>query len=72
MTVKELIETLQTFDPALPIVYSCCSEWTTLAACDLSTIQLHPSRADGWVHDYWKQTDPENVQRIPYLAFPGN
>ena len=69
MTVKELIKTLKTYPADLPVVYRCCSEYHILEAHELSIEQLHPTRADGWVHDYFDRDDP---QRVPYLAFPGN
>lgn len=50
MTVKELIEVLQTFDPELPVAYDKWSECMLLAKEDLQIRTLQKPRPDGWVH----------------------
>lgn len=70
MTVKELIQHLHTFPEDLPIVYACCSEYTTLEAHEIGVIQLQPARKDGWVASQW--SGEPKVKTIPILAFPGN
>lgn len=67
MTVAELIETLKTFPPDLPVVYQCCSEYNTLEAHQLTVDELCQPRPDGWVHE--KRPDKPSIK---YLAFPGN
>ena len=65
MTVRQLIDHLQTFDPTLPIVYSCCSEWTELDAEDIQVQKLQKARKDGWVHNF------DRAQCVvEYLTFP--
>lgn len=67
MTVKELIEFLQTQPKDLPVAYTCCSEQDTLEACQISVQQLCKARVDGWVAN-----ERPDKSTIPYLVFPGN
>ena len=70
MTVRQLIETLQTYDMNLPVCYRCCSEYTLLRADELKIFKLQPARSDGWVANLWKG-EPE-LRMVDYLVFPGN
>jgi hypothetical protein len=67
MTVRELIEKLQEFDPDLPVCYELHSEQLMMEPDQLKVQQLQPARADGWVPDarYGEPT-------VSYLVFPGN
>lgn len=49
MTVKELIELLQSKPQDLPVVYSKYSEYCLLEAGDVTVDNLCPPRDDGWV-----------------------
>ena len=67
MTVKDLIEFLQTHDPELPVAIAMYSEQTLLEADDIRLWKACVAREDGWVQD--KRPDKEAVT---YLLFPGN
>jgi hypothetical protein len=67
VTVKDLIEFLQTFPPELPVAYRCYSEQVLLLLEEIEVKECSPPRPDGWVQDkrpdlLWEQ----------YLVFPGN
>lgn len=49
MTVKELIELLQSQPQELQVVYSKFSEYCLLEASDVVVDNLCEARADGWV-----------------------
>ncbi len=68
VTVKELIEFLQTQQQDLPVAFECYSEQVLL---DLNNIKVvshcEPRAEDGWIQDY----RPDKPAR-EYLMFPGN
>lgn len=73
MTIKQLKILLDQFDENLPIAYKLHSEYKLLESNELSVRNLHPARADGWVHDYFpKESEESKNLRISYLVFPGN
>lgn len=67
MTVKELIEILQTKPQGIPVAYRLFSEWALLEADDIEVNPLCLPRPDGWVHD--KRPDKQTQD---YLTLPGN
>ena len=67
MTVKELIELLQTKPQDLLVAYDLYSEQVLLEADDIRIKTLCEPRPDGWVHD--KRPDKPTRE---YLIFPGN
>lgn len=67
MTVKELIEILNTYDQTLPVVYGIFSEQCLLIAEDLKVKNLCEARPDGWVQD-----ERKDMPTVQYLVFPGN
>ena len=67
MTVKELIEILQTKPQDLQVAYRCYSEWSLLEADEIEIRALCNPRVDGWVHD--KRPDKPTQE---YLTLPGN
>ena len=67
MTVAELIEHLQQYDPGMQVVYEKYSEQCLLEAGELTVKELCYCRDDGWVQN--KRPDKPS---IPYLVFPGN
>ncbi len=67
MTVKELIEILQSKPPHLLVVYRMCSEWCLLEEKDIDIEALCHPRPDGWVHD--ARPDKETME---FLTLPGN
>lgn len=67
MTVKELIEKLQTFPQDLPVAYNLYSEYCLLEAKDIRLETLGVARADGWVH-FRRPGEPT----AEYVLFPGN
>lgn len=50
MTVKELIDFLQSKPADLPVVYSKYSEFCLLEVGDIEIKSLGVARSDGWVH----------------------
>lgn len=67
MTVKELIELLQTAPQDLQVAYRRCSEQLLLEAEEITIVEKCEPRADGWIHD--KRPDKPTQM---YLMFPGN
>ncbi len=67
MTVKELIEFLQTQPQDLTVVYCACSEQCLLDKDEITIQEFCLPRPDGWVQD--KRPDMPTQQ---YLVFPGN
>lgn len=67
MTVKELIEILQTHPQDLQVVFMCYSEWCLMEANNIKVRHLCEPRSDGWVHN----ARPDKPTQA-YLAFPGN
>lgn len=67
MTVKELIEILQTKPQDLQVIYAVYSEFCLLEARDIDVQWACPPRRDGWVA--WERPDKPKQE---YLAFPGN
>jgi len=67
MTVKELIEILQSKPQDIPVAYRCYSEWCLLESDDIGVQPLCLPRADGWVHD----ARPDKP-KTDYLTLPGN
>ena len=67
MTVKELIEFLQTQQQDLLITYRIHSEQCLLEVEQITIEENCWPRHDGWVHD--KRPDKPTRK---YLAFPGN
>jgi hypothetical protein len=66
MTVKELIQVLNTFDPDLSVAYERWSEQCVLNATDLKVVNLCEARPDGWI-----QNPRPDKPTVPYLVFPG-
>lgn len=67
MTVKELIDLLQTHPANLLVGYRCYSEQVLLEAKDIEVVEACDPRHDGWIQD--KRPDRPVRQ---YLMFPGN
>jgi hypothetical protein len=67
MTVKELIEFLQTQPQDLLVAYRLHSEQCLLESNYLQIQSFCAPRPDGWVHD----SRPDKPQQ-DYLVFPGN
>lgn len=67
MTVKELIEFLETQPQDIDVAYFKYSDQCLLEKSDISVVELGMLRADGWVHS--KRPDQPSK---PYLLFPGN
>lgn len=67
MTVKELIEVLQSKPQHLQVAYRCYSEWCLLDAKDIDIESLCVPRSDGWVHDARPDKPTQD-----YLTLPGN
>lgn len=67
MTVRELIEFLQTQSQDLPVAYKSYSEQCLLEITDIKIVELCEARPDGWIPG--KRPDKP---AIPYLVFPGN
>lgn len=67
MTVKELIEFLQTQPQDIQVAYGLYSEQILLKVADISIFEGCEPRPDGWVHD--KRPD---MTTQTYLLFPGN
>lgn len=67
MTVKELIEFLQTQPQDLPVVYRSHSEYDLLDVKYIHIKNLCIERPDGWVAN---QRPDKKTKK--YLAFPGN
>jgi len=67
MTVRELIELLQTKPQDIPVAYAIYSEHCLLEADDIRIEALCEPRNDGWVAD----ARPDKPTR-DYLVFPGN
>jgi hypothetical protein len=67
MTVKELIDFLQTQPQHLPVAYRLYSEQCLLRANAIKIASLCIPRPDGWVHD----SRPDKPTQ-EYLLFPGN
>lgn len=67
MTVKELIELLQSKPQDLQVAYQLHSEYCLLRAGDINIESLCQPRPDGWVHD----ARPDKPTQ-KYLVLPGN
>lgn len=67
ITVKELIEFLQTQQQDLQVAYSCCSEQVLLELDLIRVEKFCPPRADGWI-----QNNRPDYPTQDYLLFPGN
>lgn len=67
MTVKELIEFLQTQPPDIKVAYKLHSEQCLLEKEQIEVVKLYHPRADGWVQN--ERCDKESEE---YLLFPGN
>lgn len=67
MTVKELINILQTKPQDIQVIYSRYSEWCLMETDDIGVCCLCLPRADGWVH----AARPDKPTQ-DYLTFPGN
>ncbi len=65
MTVKELIDLLQTYPPELPVAYCLYSEQCLLEPKDIGVVDLCHSRPDGWIQN--RRPDMPTRQ---YLLFP--
>ena len=67
MTVKELIEFLQTQPQDLPVAYCLHSEQALLEVEHISIQKCCLARPDGWV-----QNARPDMFAVDYLVFPGN
>lgn len=67
MTVKELIEFLQTQPQDLQVAYRCFSEQLLLDGEDILILTASEPRPDGWI-----QNLREDMPSQTYLMFPGN
>ena len=67
MTVKELIDFLQTHPPGMLVGYRIFSEQCLLEADDIQVVGCCDPRPDGWIQD----ARPDKPTR-QYLIFPGN
>lgn len=67
MTVKELIEFLQTQPQDIQVAYMRCSEQCLMRVNEIGISDLCYPRPDGWIQD--KRPDMPTQQ---YLVFPGN
>lgn len=67
VTVKELIEFLQTLPQDLPIAYCMHSEQCLLELSSIAVKNLSLPRNDGWVEDL----RPDKAY-TKYVVFPGN
>jgi len=67
MTVKELIDFLQSKPQDLPVAFALYSEYALLRAEDIQIKALCWPRPDGWVH----HSRPDKPTH-DYLVFPGN
>lgn len=67
MTVKDLIELLQTFPPDLLVAYERYSEQCLLEAGDVVIKEACEPRPDGWI----QHRRPDKATR-QYLMLPGN
>ena len=67
-TVKKLREYLAQFPDNMPVVYSCCSQWTALHLKEVSTIEAFDNGG------YWSQVfrPIDGLRAKTVLAFPGN
>lgn len=70
MTVKQLIEFLQTQDQNLVIGYEIYSEHQLMELEQIEVKELQPARPDGWIHDVWGAEPKLPTEK--YLIFPGN
>ena len=67
ITIKELIQHLETFDQDLPVAFQVFSEQCLLDINQIKVHELCEPRPDGWVQD--KRPDKNSIK---YLVFPGN
>jgi len=67
MTVKDLIEFLQTQPQNLPVAYCCYSEQCLLGKEQIKIVSLSEPRPDGWIH-----SKREGKPSQDYLLLPGN
>lgn len=70
MTVRELIELLQTYPQDLRVAYRLCSEHKLLEKDEITIEKLQFARPDGWLHDMWKGIKSD--QEETYLVLPGH
>lgn len=66
MTVAQLIEHLQKFDPTLPVCYETHSGLALLELRQIDPLQAGEADPDGWI-GYRKDSKPS----VCYLSFPG-
>jgi len=67
MTVKDLINILETQPQDLEVIYRCFSEFCLLEKSDIQVLTAGLPREDGWVA--FKRKDKPTRE---YLSFPGN
>jgi len=67
MTVKELIEFLETQPQELQVIYQCCSEHVLMESNQIEVEEHCEPRKDGWIHH--RRPDKPTQE---YLTFPGN
>jgi len=68
VTVKELIEKLQTFDPNLSVAYAQYSEYTAMKPEDIWPAELFDN--GGYLSHPYRKKDHALVKT--FLLFPGN
>jgi len=66
MTVKELIEFLQTQPQDLLVGYACCSEYCLMSKDQIEVLVHCAPRPDGWI-----QRKRGDMSQQEYLMFPG-
>ena len=67
MTVRELIEFLETQPQEIQVAYRAFSEQCLLEKEKIHVCTLCKPREDGWIQDY-----REDKESCDYLVFPGN
>jgi len=67
ITVRELIEFLQTQPQEALVAYEMYSEQLALGIDDMKLVELCPPRPDGWI-----QNKRPDIESQTYLVFPGN
>lgn len=70
MTVKELIEFLETQPQDLDVAYEFCSDYTPLSKEEIQIVELGLVRPDGH-KGYIERKRPDKPSKL-YLVFPGN
>jgi hypothetical protein len=69
LTVGKLKELLAQHPDTMPIIYSCCSQWTRMQAHEVSP--LEGIDCGGYVSLPYRGVQ-DNPLRKTFLAFPGN